>query len=55
MGGTFDMPSALLIFVSTPGVPGWKAGVGERGGCTLLGPEGPGHTLVCAPPSDGPV
>lgn len=43
MGGTFDMLSARLIRTSTPGPSGsgWKVGVGERGGCTLLGPEGP--------------
>lgn len=41
MGGTFDMPSARLISVSTSlFLRGGKAGVGERGGCTLLGPEG---------------
>jgi len=37
------MASARLISASTPDPSGcgWKVGVGERGACTLLGPEGP--------------
>ena len=41
------MTSAQLISASTPLlVSGWNVGVGERGVCTLLGPEGPGRPLV---------
>jgi hypothetical protein len=42
MGGTFDMPSAQLTGASTTRLRVWNGLVGERGGCTLLGPEGPG-------------
>ena len=37
------MASARLISASTPDPSGcgWRVGVGERGACTLLGPEGP--------------
>ena len=35
------MPSAQLIGASTTRVRVWNGLVGERGGCTLLGPEGP--------------
>jgi hypothetical protein len=47
VGGTFDMASARLIFASTsgPSGSGWNVGVGERGVCTLLGPEGP--DVIC--------
>ena len=47
VGGTFDMASARLILTSTPGPSGsgGRVGVGERGACTLLGPEGPDACL----------
>jgi len=35
------MPSAQLIGASTTCLRVWNGLVGERGGCTLLGPEGP--------------
>ena len=37
------MASAQLVPTSTPHLSGcgWRVGVGERGACTLLGPEGP--------------
>ena len=37
------MASAQLVPTSTPHPSGcgWRVGVGERGACTLLGPEGP--------------
>ena len=42
------MASAQLVPASTPfsSEGGWKVGSGERGVCTLLGPEGPGATVA---------
>jgi len=41
------MASAQLVSASTPfsSEGGWKVGSGERGACTLLGPEGPDAAL----------
>ena len=41
------MASAQLVPTSTPHLSGcgWRVGVGERGACTLLGPEGPDAAL----------
>lgn len=40
------MPSAQLTLISTTCLQVWNVGVGERGGCTLLGPEGPGLLIL---------
>ena len=50
------MASARLIPASTPHPSGWgwKVGVGERGACTLLGPEGPDAALRSGVQLSGP-
>jgi hypothetical protein len=55
VGGTFDMASAQLVPASTPfsSEGGWKVGSGERGVCTLLGPEGPDATVGWCATSSG--